>query len=63
MPEIRIKHSDITNPQTITQVMEREFEKRGWDLHRHEVEKLEDDFHTGERVLKVKTKRYFVMGS
>jgi hypothetical protein len=42
--------------------MEAEFDKCGVDLHRHEVTHMEDDFKKGERVVKVKSTRYFVMG-
>ena len=60
--EFRVPHDEIATPQTITPAMELEFKKRGLDLHRHEVVSLEDDFGTKERVLRVKTKKYFVMG-
>ena len=58
--EFRIPHDKIGNSQTITPAMEAEFAARGLDIHRHEVEKLEDDFGTNERVLKVKNTKYFV---
>ena len=57
--EIRIPHADISNSQTITEVQERIFESHGLDLHRHEVDRLEDDHDRGERVLTVKTPRKF----
>ena len=59
--EFRVPHDTIATPQTITPAMELEFKKRGLDLHRHEVVSLEDDFKTKERILKVKTRKYFVM--
>ena len=59
--EIRVPHGTIGNSQTITDEMERVFKAHDLDLHRHEVEKLEDDFKTKERVLKIKTTKYFVM--
>ena len=59
--EIRIPHQQISNSQTITPEMERIFKEQGLDLHRHEVTQLDDDFKTNERVLKVKTTKYFVM--
>jgi len=59
--EFRIPHSTISNSQTITPEMERAFTAQGLDLHRHEVEKLEDDFGTKERVVRVKTTKYFIM--
>lgn len=60
--EIRIPHSKIQNSQTITREMEREFEARDLNLHVHEVEQMDDDFKRGERILKVKNTKYFVMG-
>jgi hypothetical protein len=57
--EFRIQHQQISNSQTITPEMEKEFEKRGLDLHLHDVVSLEDDFTTKERVLKVKNTKYF----
>jgi hypothetical protein len=60
--EFRIPHDTISNSQTITPAMERAFKEQGLDLHRHEVEKLEDDFGTKERVLTVKNRKYFIMG-
>jgi glycine/D-amino acid oxidase-like deaminating enzyme len=61
--EFRVPHEQIATPQTITPAMEQAFKERGLDLHRHEVMSLEDDFVTNERVLRVKTKKYFVMGT
>ena len=60
--EIRIKHDDISTPQSITPHMEKEFKARDWDIHQHEVEKMEDDFKTGERILHVKHTKYFPIG-
>ena len=61
--EIRIKHSEIKDSQTITPVMEGKFKEQGMDIHRHEVEKLEDDHKSGERVLKIKNTQYFTIGN
>ena len=58
--ELRIPHKQIANNKTITPKMERIFKEADLDMHRHEVEKLEDDFKKGERILKVKTTKYFV---
>ena len=60
--EIRIPHDTISNSQRITPEMERIFKEQGLDLHRHEVEKLEDDFGSKERVLRVKNTKYFIQG-
>ena len=61
--EFRIDHDKISDPQTITQVNVAEFKKQGLDIHRHEVEKLEDDHGKKQRVYRVKNTRYFDMGS
>jgi hypothetical protein len=58
--ELRLKHDELGNSQTITDIMENEFRKRGLDLHKNDVLELIDDFDTKERVLKVKTTRYFL---
>ena len=60
--EFRVPHGTISNSQTLTEEMERRFKEQGLDLHRHEVEKLEDDFGTKERVLRVKNTKYFIQG-
>ena len=60
--ELRIPHKKLKNPQTITSEMEAEFDARDLNLHVHEVESLEDDFKTGERILKVKNTKYVFLG-
>jgi hypothetical protein len=59
--ELIIEHDDRDNPQNYTAKVERAFAAHDLNLHMHEVEKLEDDFRKGKRVLKVKNTRYFVM--
>lgn len=56
--ELRIPHEAIADSQTITDEMEARFREVGLDLHRHEVESLEDDWKNKERVLRIKTTRY-----
>ena len=60
--EIRIPYSEIRDPQKITQVNIRKFKEHGLDVHRHEVEKLEDDHGRQERILKIKNVKIFDMG-
>jgi hypothetical protein len=60
--EVRIKHKEISNTQTITPVMESKFKEQGLDIHVNEVEKLEDDYKTGERVLRIKNTQYHFGG-
>ena len=60
--EIRIKHSEIQDSQTITQVNERKFKEAGLNMHVNGVEALDDDNKRGERVLKVhKITKYFFL--
>jgi hypothetical protein len=57
--EFRIDHDKISDPQTITQVNVEEFKKQDLDIHRHEVERLEDDHGKKQRVFRVKNTKYF----
>jgi hypothetical protein len=60
--EIRLKHEDIKNPQTITGVTKKAFAENDLNIHQHEVDSLEDDFSKGERVLSIRKKQYFTVG-
>ena len=57
--EIRIPHERISNSQTITDEVVKEFRRHDLNIHVNEVESLEDDFKKGERVLRVKNTKYF----
>lgn len=59
MKEIRIPHREIRDPQTITKRNVRAFTEAGLDIHRHEVESIDDDFSRGERCLKVRDRKLF----
>ncbi len=59
MKELRIKHDELSDPQTITQRNVEEFKKHGLDIHTHEVKELIDDHAKGERIYKVKNTKYF----
>ena len=63
MKEIRQKHSDLQNPQTITRINQEalaaEFGEDLEAIHRHEVHEVVDDFDTGERVLRIKKRKFF----
>lgn len=61
MREIIINHSDIKDSKTITNVIENKFKENGLDIHRHEVEILEDDNRKGIRRLQVKNSKYFLV--
>lgn len=60
--EFRIPHDERDTPQNYTAKMERAFKEQDLDLHRHEVESMEDDFNKKVRVLKVKNRKIFIMG-
>ena len=57
--EIRIPYREISDPQKITQVNIKKFREQGLSIHRHEVEKIEDDHGRQERVLKIKNTKYY----
>jgi len=61
--EIILDHKDIEDPQTITQVTKNAFESKGLDLHRHEVENIDDDFKNKKRRLRIKNTKYFAIGN
>ena len=61
--EIRIKHKDIQDSQTITDVTTKAFEKHGLDIHMNDVVDLHDDYSNGDRVLTVESKKYLGQGS
>ena len=60
--ELVIPHDQISDPQTITERNEQAFKEAGLDMHRHEVDSLEDDFKKGVRILKVRNVKYFDLG-
>lgn len=60
--EIIIEHNEINNPQTITQVMGDKFKANDLDIHKHEVEVLEDDNKKGIRRLRIKNSKFFSVG-
>jgi hypothetical protein len=62
MAEIIISHDKIRDPQSITDVMEREFKAKDMDIHQHEVTHLEDDHKRGVRKITVKNTKYFTVG-
>jgi hypothetical protein len=57
--ELRIKHNELGDSQTITGIMEHKFREAGLDLHMNDVLELTDDYDSHERVLKVSTRKYF----
>ena len=60
--EIRIPHNRIKTGHDCTVATEQAFQGQDLNLHVHEVERMEDDETRGERVLTVKTTKYFFQG-
>lgn len=60
--EILINHSDIRDPQKITNVIESRFKDQGLNCRVNEVEKIVDCHRTGKRMISVKNTRYFFQG-
>lgn len=65
MKELRQKHSDLQNPQTITRINQEalaaEFGEDLDAIHRHEVDEVIDDFDKGLRILRVRKRKYFFL--
>ena len=65
MKEIRIRHDDpeLQDPQRITQlnqrILAREFDGDREAIHTHEVHEIIDDFDTGERILRIRKRKFF----
>lgn len=63
MRELRQKHSDLQDPQTITRINQEalaaEFDGDLEAIHKHEVHEVVDDFDKGLRVLRVRKRKYF----
>jgi hypothetical protein len=43
--------------------MERKFKENNMDIHKNEVENLEDDYKKGVRVLKIKNTMHFAVSN
>ena len=56
--EIVVDHSEISDAQTITNVVKRKFAEHGLSIHRHEADHV-DDNTTGKRIYKVKNVKFF----
>lgn len=56
--EIIIKHDEIRDPQTITDVNKKVFAENGLDFNKHEAT-FEDDNDKGVRVMRVKNRKVF----
>ena len=66
MKEIRIRHDndELQDPQRITQLNQRllaaEFDGDLEAIKKHEIHEIIDDFDTGERILKIRKRKYFI---
>lgn len=66
MKEIRIRHDndELQDPQRITQLNQRllaaEFDGDIEAIKKHEIHEIIDDFDTGERILKIRKRKYFI---
>lgn len=60
--EIIIPHSELSNSQTITQVMDAKFKEHDVNIHMNDVIDLQDDFKKGVRKIEVKNSKLFFMG-
>lgn len=58
--EVRIPHSALRNPQDCSSVVEAHFKRVGLDVHRNEIDSMEDDHERGERVIRIQTPRVTV---
>ena len=61
--EIRLRYDEIKDAQTITQRNVRAFLEAGLDIHKNEVDAIDDDDRKQERIMKISTKKHFWMGS
>ena len=57
--ELRIPFSEIKNPQEITDVNHKYFNEADLNMHRNEVDSLEDDHDRQVRILKVRKVKFF----
>lgn len=66
MKEIRIRHDndELQDPQRITQLNQRllaaEFDGDLDAIKKHEIHEVIDDFDTGERILKIRKRKFFI---
>lgn len=58
--EIRIPHKALRNSQTCSSEVEEAFRRAGLNVHRNEIDSMEDDHDRGERVIRIQTPRVTV---
>ncbi len=57
--DIIIPHKNIDSPEKVTEGTRKAIRDAELNIHRHEVDRIEDDFDKKERRLKIKTPRTF----
>lgn len=58
--ELRIPHQELRNPQTCSTRIEEAFKRAGLNVHRDEIDSMEDDHDKGERVIQARTRKVMV---
>ena len=58
--ELRIPHRELRNPQNCSSRVEEEFRRAGLNVHRHEIDSMEDDHDADVRVIQVRTPKVMV---
>jgi len=58
--ELRIPHRELRNPQNCSSRIEEEFRRAGLDVHRDEIDSMEDDHDREERVIQARTRKVMV---
>jgi hypothetical protein len=64
MKEIRFNYDEISDPQKITEVIDRKYREAGLNIHVNEVcdrEGLIDDDDKRQRIIRIKNRKYFFM--
>lgn len=58
--ELRIRHSELRNPSNCSTKIEEAFQRAGLNVHRHEIDRMDDDFDRDERIIQVRTPKTMV---
>lgn len=58
--ELRIPHSELRNPSDCSTKMEEAFQRAGLNVHRDEIDGMEEDFDRDERIVRVRTRKLMV---
>lgn len=58
--ELRIPHRELRNSSNCSTRIEEEFKRAGLDVHRDEIDSMEDDHDKGVRVIQARTRKTMV---